>query len=85
MITGFLITSAYKSVLLSTLVSIEYERPIDTVDDLIETDMPIFMERETVQLFKFNSRNDIQELGKRVISYNRTGQNQKIPESIKNR
>ena len=85
MITGFFITSAFKSVLLSTLVSIEYERPIDNVEDLLESDRPIYMEWETMNLFKFNSRNSIQELRKKVTPYNWTGQNQKIPESIKNR
>ena len=85
MIVGFLTSSGFKSVLLSTLVSTEYERPIDTVVDLIETDMPIYMEWETMQLFKFNSQNNIQELRRRVTPYNRTGQNQKIPDRIKNR
>lgn len=85
MIVGFLISSGFKSVLLSTLVSIEYERPIDTIDDLIETDMPIYMEWETMEMFMINSRNSIQELRKRVTPYNLTGHNQKIPESIKNR
>ena len=85
MIVGFLISSGFKSVLLSTLVSIEYERPIDTIDDLIETDIPIYMEWETMEMFMINSRNSIQELRKRVTPYNLTGHNQKIPESIKNR
>ena len=42
LITGFLVTCGYKSVLLSTLVSIEYERPIDTIQDMLITATLIF-------------------------------------------
>ena len=38
---GFLLCASYKSVLLATLVSVEYEDPVDTIDDLLETEKPI--------------------------------------------
>ena len=41
MIVGFLLCASYKSVLLATLVSVEYEKPINTIDDLLKTDKPI--------------------------------------------
>ena len=41
MVAGFLLCASYKSVLLATLVSVEYEKPVDTLDDLLETEKPI--------------------------------------------
>ena len=41
MLIGLFLTICYKLVLLSSLVSITYEKPIDTVGDLLETDKPI--------------------------------------------
>ena len=75
MVIGFLITSAYKSVLLSTLVSIEYEKPIDTIDDLLQTEKPIFVD-ETILLLTANDPKDsIQELRKKVNTHDVSGGN----------
>ena len=66
MFTGFLITSGYKSVLLSTLVSIEYERPIDTIYDLLQTEMPIFIDEITMKVWNDSCA---QELKTKVSTY----------------
>lgn len=41
MLYGFILSIGYKSVLLSTLVSVSYEKPIDTVENAIHADKPI--------------------------------------------
>ena len=41
LMVGFLLSSSYKSVLLATLVSPAYEKPIDTVQDLLDTERSI--------------------------------------------
>ena len=41
LMVGFLLSISYKSVLLAMLVSPAYEKPIDTVQDLLNTERPI--------------------------------------------
>ena len=37
MLTGFVLSMAYKSCLLTSLITVRYERPVDTVDELLES------------------------------------------------
>ena len=43
LLLGYLITMSYKSVLLASLVSIQYEKPIETLEDMLVTDKKILV------------------------------------------
>ena len=47
LIFGFLLGFVYKEELLSMLVKKEYERPIDTLEDLIKCGLPIYLPART--------------------------------------
>ena len=68
---GFLFTIGYKSVLLSTMINIEYEKPLDTVEDILRSDKPLFIESTSgiVNLLKSDPREKIKELAKKARSY----------------
>ena len=68
---GFLFTISYKSVLLSTMINIEYEKPLDTVEDILRSDKPLFIESTSgiVNLLKSDPREKIKELAKKARSY----------------
>ena len=68
---GFLFTIGYKSVLLSTMINIEYEKPLDTVEDILRSDKPLFIESTSgiVNLLKSDPREKIKELAKKGRSY----------------
>ena len=84
LITGFLVTCGYKSVLLSTLVSIEYERPTDTIQDMLITGKPIIVDTSIKSLYiSSDPRDSIKKLGEKFTFYNAT--NGVVPESVKNR
>ena len=42
LVVGFLLTVSYKSVLLSNLVNIGYEKTIDTVDDMLNSEKVLY-------------------------------------------
>ena len=68
---GFLFTIGYKSVLLSTMINIEYEKPLDTVEDILRSDKPLFIESTSgiVNLLKSDPRGKMKELAKKASSY----------------
>ena len=68
---GFLFTISYKSVLLSTMINIEYEKPLDTVEDILRSDKPLFIESTSgiVNLLKSDPRGKMKELAKKASSY----------------
>ena len=81
LLTGFLITSGYKSVLLSTLVSIEYERPIDTIQDMLMTEKAIIVDVNIKKIYISNDpRDSIKELDKKFTFYNVT--NGVVPDRV---
>ena len=86
LLTGFLITSGYKSVLLSTLISIEYEKPIDTLEDMLKTDKAIIVEPSTESLYLSNDpRDSINELrGKITLVSLKDGHLENVTNSIFN-
>ena len=69
MLLGFLITMCYKSVLLASLVSAQYEKPIDTLEDMLATDRKIIMiaNTSTEILLRTDPRPGMQQLEKKVI------------------
>ena len=67
MFLSFIISVAYTSVLLTTLVSTEYEKPIDTVQDLIRTDKPIYTHAVAAVMLNTDPRGSVQQFAKKVI------------------
>ena len=66
---GFFFTISYKSVLLSNMINIEYEKPLDTVEDILRSDKPVFIESGMIDLLKSDPREKIKELFKKAKSY----------------
>ena len=69
MLLGFLLTLSYKSVLLSCLVYVRNEKPIETLEDMLRTDRKILMQGRTTTeiLMRTDPRPGIQQLAKKII------------------
>ena len=63
---GFLITISYKSVLRANMMSTEYEKGIDSIEDMIVSDKQLMAIRSMKPLFDTNPRAKIIELSKKV-------------------
>ena len=65
---SFCLTVSYKSVLLATLVSIEYEKPIDTVADMLNSDKEIVGPAATTlpMQLKHDPRESVRRLSSRI-------------------
>ena len=76
MLLGFLLTLFYKSVLLASLVSVENEKPIDTLEDMLLTDRKILMQERTSTeiLLRTDPRPGIQQLAKKITWFSVSGQ-----------
>ena len=70
MVAGFLLCASYKSVLLATLVSVEYEKPVDTIDDLVETEKPIVGYPTLAYFLKVDPRIKVRELANKFDGEN---------------
>ena len=83
MIISFLLTISYKSVLLSTLISISYEKTVETVDDLLKTEKPIVgLGNSTVPIrLQTDPRANVRELAGKVNWYTFDEKNS-VPDSI---
>ena len=68
MLLGFLITLSYKSVLLASLISVQNEKSIDTLEDMLLTDRKILMQKRTSTeiLVRTDPRPGIQQLAKKI-------------------
>ena len=77
LVLGYLITMSYKSVLRASLVSIHYEKPIDTLEDLLVTDRKILMMTNTSTeiMMRTDPRPGMQQLAKKItwIPHGRKG------------
>ena len=65
---GFLLTISYKSVLLSKLLNIEYEKGFDSIDDVLRSKKPVVLDVATgmVNLMKSDPRENVKEIGKMI-------------------
>ena len=65
---GFLLTISYKSVLLSKLLNIEYEKGFDSIDDVLRSKKPVVLDVATgmVDLMKSDPRENVKEIGKMI-------------------
>ena len=63
---GFLLTTCYKETLLSTLINIEYEKTIDSVDDVLKSEKLVMYDGTTgiANLLKSDPRKNVKDLGK---------------------
>ena len=76
MLLGFLITLSYKSVLLASLISVQNEKSMDTLEDMLLTDRKILMQKRTSTeiLVRTDPRPGIQQLAKKITWISISGQ-----------
>ena len=79
-LVGFLLTLSYKSVLRANMMSTEYEKGIDSIEEMINSDKPLMVISSMKALFVTNPRADIKELSKQVSYYE--FKNLRIPRKI---
>ena len=74
-LVGFLLTISYKSVLRSNLIYVQYEKPIDSVEDFLKTDKQIYLDGASsmVNMMAGDRRKKMIELKKRIKQYNLEG------------
>ena len=67
-LVGLLLTISYKSVLRAMLMKVEYEKTIDTLDDMMESGLKLMVPVYTLlpHLLKSDPRQKVKELGKLV-------------------
>ena len=70
-ISGFLLSIGYKSVLRSNMIHIQYENPIDSVEDLLQTSLQVFVDgtSATAKMMAGDTRKRMIEMNKRVKNY----------------
>ena len=68
---GFLLTISYKSVLLSKLIHIDYEKGLDSVDDVLRSNKPVVTDGTSAitKLVKSDPRGKMKEIGERLKTY----------------
>ena len=68
---GFLLTISYKSVLLSKLINIEYEKGLDSIDDVLRSNKPVVTDGTSAitNLVKSDPREKMKEIGERLKPY----------------
>ena len=69
--SGFLLSISYKSVLRSNMIHIQYENPIDSVEDLLQTNLQVFVDGASAiaELIAGDQRQKMIEMNKRVKHY----------------
>ena len=79
-LVGFLLTISYKSVLRSNLIHIQYEKPIDSVEEFLKTDKPIYLDGTSslVNMMAGDRRPKMIELKKRTKHYKSEGGQQPL-------
>ena len=67
-VAGFLLSISYKSVLRSHMIHIQYENPIDSVEDLLKTNLQVFVGATgaMTKLMAGDQRQKMIEIKKRV-------------------
>ena len=66
-IVGFILSVSYRAVLRGMYMKIDYEKPIDTVDDLLESEMKLLVARDSPlkDFMKANPKQNIKNLYKK--------------------
>ena len=68
---GFLLTICYKDILLSTLIHIEYEKGLDSIEDVIMSNKPVVYDGDSgiASLLNSDPREQMKEIGRRQKPY----------------
>ena len=68
---GFLLTTSYKGILLSKLINIEYEKSLDSVDDVLRSNKPVVLDSESAiaHLVKSDPREKMKAMSQRIKPY----------------
>ena len=71
-VLGFLLTISYKSVLRSMMMNVEYENTIDTIDDVLQSDLKLLVVGNTNQKFRLmgDPRKKVKQLEDKIQYYN---------------
>ena len=79
-IAGFLVMELYKQVLLSHLTTVSFEKPIDTVQELVDSDWQAFhfQDENILQILKNSLRKDLQNMYAKVMKNNWIADNKNI-------
>ena len=67
LLVGCILTMSYKSVLLSNLIHSEYEKPIDSIEDALQSQKQIFTSSEFA--FSRDQRIRVKALAKRIVRF----------------
>ena len=69
LICGTFLSLAYKSTLLSTLITIRYTEPLDTIDQMVESGLPFYVQSNSVLNWIANTdpRDSIKKLNERRV------------------
>ena len=69
--TGFLLTICYKEILLTTIIHIEYEKGLDSIEDVIRSNKPVTFDGNSgiASLLKTDPREQVKEIGRRQKPY----------------
>ena len=68
---GFLLTTGYKEILLSKLINIEYEKPLDSVEDVLRSKKSVVIDGTSSlgYLLRSDPRENVKELLKLIKSF----------------
>ena len=82
MVIGFFLAISYKSVLRAMMIRIDYDKTIDTIEDMVQSGLPIMLPENTKMpvFLKTDPREGIKTLKKQVQFYNFTGRGVGQPE-----
>ena len=83
-VLGFLLTISYKSVLRAIMMKQEYESPIDTIDDVLQSEKPIMIANGTSIKYKLETdpKSQIKKLQQRVEYFEFSWARARAPEWI---
>ena len=70
-LAAFVLTISYKSVLRARMMTIEYDKTIDTIEDVLTSEMSAVIAVDTSMkyLLELDPREKVQELAKKVVGY----------------
>lgn len=70
-IMGLILCASYKGILLSKLINIEYEKSIDSIDDVLRSQKPVAVLAASgiLNLLKSDPRRKVKEIGNRLKPY----------------
>ena len=71
MVVGFFFSISYKSVLRAMMIKIEYGKTIDTIDDMLQSEMPLMIASDTplLALLETDPRKKVKALSEKVEWY----------------